>query len=274
LHQLLATWFNGMSPAAIFLSRLPFGPAKKSRAAHDILMDLCEKEIVQKQNNHSYNDGEVCYINTLLQLTENLNVRPLTFAFHFLSLIFAQHVNVPGVLFWTLCHVYNDKDILAKVRGEQEQSPLDATISDSVSKFDYRTSCFWEASRLYSNLLQLRYAEKDISIEGYHICKGSIVCVPNAYIYRKNSVVSDGDKYCPNNMQNNPYLISNLSSFGSGKHPCLGKKIATAFFLEIMTTITKNYEMKILGAFPQPNWVSNLGTPQPKGHVWVNLKPR
>ena len=91
------------------------------------------------------------------------------------------------------------------------------------------------------------------------------------HIY-KDPDVYDPDRFGPGREEDRVGGKFSYTSFGAGKHACLGESYAYLQIKVLWSYLLRNFELKLESPFAEPNWTKLV--PEPKGRVMVSYKKR
>jgi sterol 14-demethylase len=143
--------------------------------------------------------------------------------------------------------------------------------------------CIKEAIRMHSpSTLIIRQAKMNFIVESregykYEIPEGHTVAtsivVGNKlpYIYKRPDVY-DPYRFCPGREEDKVGGKFSYTSFGGGRHACLGEEYAYMQMKVIWSCLLRNFEFKMISPFPEQEF--DKFTPGPRGKVMVSYKRR
>lgn len=153
---------------------------------------------------------------------------------------------------------------------------------DILSEMDGLHRSMKEALRLHPPLIMLlRYTHTPFDIttrEGkqYRIKKGTIVGTSPAFSNRLPYIYSKPDEFDPDRFapgrEEDKALPFSYSSFGGGRHGCMGETFAYMQVKTIWSILLRNFEFELLSPFPETDWDSLVVGP--KGGVRVRYRRR
>jgi sterol 14-demethylase len=201
-----------------------------------------------------------------------------------IGLIFAGKHTSSFTTTWAGACLLSHQKFLDAAIDEQKQimkkhnDKLDYNI---LSEMETLHACIKEAARLHPALPMLvRKARKGITVqtkEGnqYAIPNGdslvSLVVLNNnlSHIY-KDPEVYDPYRFLPGREEDKVGGKFSYATFGGGRHACTGEAYAFMQIKIIWSHLLRNFELKLMSAFPEPDWSKFVL--EPKGKVMVNYK--
>ncbi|TVU38858.1 hypothetical protein EJB05_12253 [Eragrostis curvula] len=201
------------------------------------------------------------------------------------GLLFAgQHTSSVAIT-WTAALLLNHRECLRAAEEEQDQM-----VRKHGSRIDY--DILMEMGVLHRSIketlrlhplapMMLRRVRTGFTLrskEGceYDIPKGHIVASPGGVnnllpsIY-KDPHVFDPDRFSPGREEDRVGGDFAYTSFGAGKHPCLGEGYAYLQMKVILSHLLRNFELELVSPFPKPE---NMMSMAPQGKVLVRYKRR
>jgi sterol 14-demethylase len=167
------------------------------------------------------------------------------------------------------------KEIMMKYKGKIEY--------DALLEMDTLHSCIKEALRMNPPApMLLRKAHKNFTVrtkEGqeYGIPKGHTIAspivqnnnMPNVY---KDPHLYDPDRFGPARQEDVLGGKFSFTSFGGGRHLCVGEAYAYTQIKIIWSHLLNNFDLKLLSPYPKTDW--NKLIPEPQGSMMVSYKRR
>lgn len=176
--------------------------------------------------------------------------------------------NFPTV-YWMLIYIYSHPDVLSECRDEVSKittTTKDANgqpiysldISSVKSSCPLTTSTLQEVLRHTSVGSAVRQVMKDTPIDGYILKKGRTVITAANVLHSDASIWGDDWHQfnhrrflrTPGKKMPNPVAFR---AFGGGSTLCPGRHFATTEVLAIATMFIARFDVKPVGAWPQPN---------------------
>ena len=175
---------------------------------------------------------------------------------------FAILNNTVATVFWMLCHVYSQPDVLAELRREVQKALIPKAGSGDtkellISVADLKTKCpgllsaFHETLRVYSLRPNVRHVIEDTMLDNrYFLEKDSMVQLPTRSIHQDVSLWGTGAK----TLNLKRFLDSpdggNLSkstaafgSFGVAPHICPGRHFAATLIIAFMAQMILRFDI-------------------------------
>ncbi|KAL0267118.1 UNVERIFIED_CONTAM: hypothetical protein PYX00_009473 [Menopon gallinae] len=169
------------------------------------------------------------------------------------TFMFEGHDTTAAAMSWTLFELGHHPEIQERAYLEQceifQGSSRDATSAD-LQNMKYLDRVIKEALRLYPSVPVIaRKLEKDITIRGYTLPKGTNVPAFIYYIHRDPKNFPDPLKFDPDRFltdqiqKRHPYAYI---PFSAGSRNCIGQKFAEMEEKVILSSIIRNFEFKSL----------------------------
>lgn len=201
-----------------------------------------------------------------------------------IGLLMAAKQSCSATVTWTGAYLLNHPRWLAAVIEEQKE-----IVSKQGDYIDYKTlldmenlhRCIKETLRMQPTLpMLLRKVHKDFILqtkEGhvYEIPRGHTIASPVLFnsnlphIY-KDPEVYDPDRFGPTREEDKVGGKFSYLGFSGGRHACLGEAYAYAQIKVIWSHLLRNFELKLVSAFPETDW--SRVVPEPKWKVTVSYK--
>ncbi|KAL9654527.1 hypothetical protein ABK040_006592 [Willaertia magna] len=283
LGQLYHEIDDGISPLSFFYPSIPAPKRDKARSAvGQIFQELLDKRREEhKKNPERLNDESKLDVVDNLLLNTYKDGKELSdedrIGILIAGLFAGQHTS--GITStWTLMGIIFNKDILNKVRQEQQEVYGTDTKLDyeKVMKMDYLECCMKEALRMYPPLIMImRMAKKARQCEEYVIPKGNILVASPSVIGRCADTYSNTDVFDPDRLfvrkEHEKFKYGSLP-FGAGRHKCIGENFALLQVKSIISILLRYYDMELLGPFPDPTYSSLVVGPAPPNLVRYKLR--
>lgn len=204
----------------------------------------------RRQNPDAYDDMISLLITTPVKDGTFLNDEEI--ARLFMGLVFAGHETTAGQAAWVVISLLHHPDYLDNIKTEiREHYDFDEPITGKVLR--NMQHLYWaidEVSRLYPSApLQLRLAEKDIDIEGYHIPKGWLLLVNAANSHHlpelwENPAQFDPYRFSPERGEGKNSFST--IGFGGGIHKCTGMNFAKNEMAIITTLLFQQFHLELI----------------------------
>eukprot|EP00026_Physarum_polycephalum_P005752 Phypoly_transcript_05790.p1 GENE.Phypoly_transcript_05790~~Phypoly_transcript_05790.p1 ORF type:complete len:489 (+),score=48.47 Phypoly_transcript_05790:310-1776(+) len=162
---------------------------------------------------------------------------------------------------WLLLFLCTYPDIQEKCHQEikTKLNGRNVTMEDQ-SNLPYLDNVIKETFRLRpaAPIALPRVAERDCTIGGYHVEKGSIVIknlygIGNLENFYDNPAIFDPDRW-----QRNPEKASNLIHFGIGPTICLGMNVAKQEIFLTAASLLQKYKFSISPTSPVPDFIGEF----------------
>ena len=175
-------------------------------------------------------------------------------------------VNTTPAVFWTLLHIYSDKNLLSDVREEIDAVTKVVTLRNGQSAHcidvsSVRTSCslltsaFQETLRYRSMGTSVRQVMQDTMLDERWLLKGNaMVHMPNYIIHRDEALwgpdadvfnprrfMKGGKSHATSTKRTNPAAFR---AFGGGTTLCPGRHFATNEVLAFATIFLARYDLR------------------------------
>ncbi|KAM0847485.1 hypothetical protein ACQ4PT_054991 [Festuca glaucescens] len=276
---------NGVNLTSVFFPYIPTPANRRRDKAHAKLVELLseivrsrksssrvEEDVLQKLMDSKYKDGHS---------TTETEVAGLI-----IGLIFGGKHTSSHATTWTgaclLSHAKfltsafeEQKEIMMKYKGKIEY--------DALLEMDTLHSCIKEALRMNPPApMLLRKAHKNFTVrtkEGqeYGIPKGHTIASPivqnnNMPDVYKDPHLYDPDRFGPARQEDVLGGKFSFTSFGGGRHLCVGEAYAYTQIKIIWSHLLNNFDLKLLSPYPKTDW--NKLIPEPQGSMIVSYKRR
>lgn len=185
---------------------------------------------------------------------------------------------------WTGACLLSHQSLLAAAIMEQKKIIRkygDVIDYKTLMEMDTLHCCIKEALRMHPPAPALfRKVHKDFIVqtkEGdrYKIPRGHTIISPILFNNNIPSIYKDPGTYDPERFgqareEDKIGGMFSYTSFGGGRHACLGEAYAFMQVKVIWSHLLRNFDLEMVTPFPLTNW-SKL-VPEPKGQVMVNYK--
>lgn len=234
--------------------------------------DNVESDVLQNLIDSKYGDG---------RSTTEAEVIGLV-----ISLLFAGKHTSTITSVWTGAHLLACKRSLTSVLEEQKKIVRkygDDLDYNAFLEMDTLNRCIKETLRIHPPVpMFCRKVHKNFTVQTkdgneYEIHRGHTIVSPALFnsnlphIY-KDPDVYDPDRFGPGREEDRVGGKFSYTSFGAGRHACLGESYAYLQIKVIWSYLLRNFELKLESPFPEPNWTKLV--PGPKGRVMVSYKKR
>lgn len=274
---------NGVNLVSVFFPYIPIPANRRRDRARVKLIELLseivrsrkssgrvEEDALQKLIDSKYKDG---------RSTSETEVTGMI-----IGLIFGGKHTSSHATTWTGACLLSHEKFLAASSEEQKQ-----IMKKYKGRLEYEAllemntlhSCIKEALRMHPpSPMLVRKANKHFTVktrEGqeYDIPKGHTIASPIVqnnimpYIY-KDPHLYDPDRFGPARQEDVAGGKFSYTSFGGGRHVCVGEGYAYMQIKIIWSHLLKNFELELLSPFPNTDW--NKLIPEPQGNMMVSYK--
>eukprot|EP00903_Cladosiphon_okamuranus_P006258 g6141.t1 len=292
LFENVARLFNdlgeGMTALSVFLPYAPI-PAHRRR-------DKARKEMVAlfsdiiKSRRTAKAAGTVTEEKTdMLQVLIDLKYKDGSFttdreiAGMLSALLFGGQHTTAITSTWTALFATRDPNMLARVMEEQQRVLKDPTTPltwENLGEMELLHNIMREALRKNSMVTQLlRVAKKNFTVtsegrsftipEGHYVGTSPYLAMHLPEVF-KNPDEFDPDRYGPERQEHKqPYAYV---GFGAGPHQCMGQQLAYAQVKTIVSVLLREYDIEIVGDFPEPDFEIMVAPPRGKCMVRYTKK--
>ena len=206
------------------------------------------------------------------------------------ALLFAGHHTSATVTTWTAARLLRHAEWLHAATEEQrrllqrnDQNEATAVIDyDVLLRMDVLHRCVKEALRLHPvTPMILRRARRPFTVRAqdgaeYEVPEGRMLASPLVVnnllqgIYREPDVF-DPDRFAAGREEDRVGGDLAYTSFGAGKHACMGEGYAYLQIKVILSHLLRNFELQLVSPFPE---TENMISMRPKGEVMVSYRRR
>lgn len=274
---------SGMDLISVFFPYIPIPANRRRDKARVKLTEIfseivrsrkisnrVEEDVLQSLIDSKYKDGRP---------TAEAEVTGLIIALLFAGKHTSSHTST-----WTGACLLSHAECLTAAIEEQKQiirKHGDRMGYNVLLEMDTLHSCIKEALRMHPpSQMLVRKAHKHFTVrtkEGneYDVPKGRTVASPIAlnhsipYVY-KDPHVYDPDRFGPGRKEDKVGGKFSYTSFGGGRHACIGEAYAYMQIKVIWSYLLRNFELKLMSPFPRTDWSKLVQEPQ--GRVMVSYK--
>ncbi|PUZ55191.1 hypothetical protein GQ55_5G192300 [Panicum hallii var. hallii] len=284
VYMLFRELYNGMHLTSVLF---PYAPSpvnrrrdrartKLSKILIDIVRsrkaasDQVERDVLQNLIDSKYKDG---------RSTTEEEVTGLI-----IMLLFGGNHTSSVTSTWTGAYLLSHESCLTAVVEEQKKiirkygNHIDYNVLQEMNTLH---CCIKETLRMHPvQPINLRKVHKNFTVqtrEGneYEIPRGHTIASPVLYNNSLPHIYKDPDAYDPDRFslgreEDRVGGTFSYTSFGGGRHRCVGEAYAYMQIKVIWSHLLRNFELKLVTPFPKTNW-SKL-VPEPKGKVMVSFK--
>ncbi len=227
--------------------RAILSPVIAERRAHpdaydDFLQDLVTKEAA---------DGTVLEADVITNML--------------IALMFAGHETTAGQAAWTLIHVAQAPELVARLRDEL--AAIDTVDEAALARLPLLENVVREVERMRPSAdMLLREAAAPIEIGELTIPKGWLVLTASGTSHRLPAVFQDPDRFDPDRFdatraEHKQHRFA-LIGFGGGMHRCTGVNFAYNEMMVIAALVFQQLDLEVITADPQVDY--SLGASRPK----------
>lgn len=177
--------------------------------------------------------------------------------FNMREFLFAGTATVADTLDWMILYLCEYPDIQEKCYKEISEKLSGRTpTKEDQAELPYLDCIIKETFRLRPPApILAHFADRDCTIGGYNIQKGSIISGNIYGIGNSEKIFKNHSVFDPERWQRNPELTSNLLHFGSGPTACLGMPIAKQEVFLAAASLIQRYKFKLGPSSPSPEFV-------------------
>ncbi|XP_044969284.1 obtusifoliol 14-alpha demethylase-like [Hordeum vulgare subsp. vulgare] len=203
-----------------------------------------------------------------------------------IGMLFAgQHTSSSASTWTAACLLSHEKFLAAAI---EEQKKIIAQHGDHIDynillEMDTLQCCIKEALRMHSPAtMVIRHAKKSFTVqtregytyeipEGHTLASSTVVGNKLPHIY-KDPHIYDPYRFAPGREEDKVGGKFAYTSFGGGRHACLGEEYAYMQMKVIWSCLLRNFEFKMVSPFPEEEVDKFI--PGPKGKVMVSYRRR
>ncbi|KAI8801901.1 cytochrome P450 [Cladochytrium replicatum] len=249
---------------------LPFLGRDLRNRANKVLVDTTTRQ-AQKHVEKGLRPNE-CSLDFFLQELAPSVDKP---AYHAWHLEMASFVTTANASSWLLIHLADDPSLQRRVREEIESIvPKDADLTiDHLSQMAFMESLAREVIRTHLPTAAARMAVSELEYEGLRIPKGSVVAFPHVSVHYSEDNYEDPfafkpDRFLGGERKDELEISENirnctLLTFGAGRHPCLGMRLAMIELKVLAYEILTQYDLKLSNKVEMPS-LKGVGFEKPK----------
>ncbi|KAI8800110.1 cytochrome P450 [Cladochytrium replicatum] len=189
----------------------------------------------------------------------------------------ASFVTTASAASWLLYHLAEDPKLQQRVRDEMELAVRKGeklSLEMLQSQMPFMDSMCREIVRAHAHGPNARSAMADLKFGEYDIPKGSTVTLLHVTVHCNEENFEDPLKFKPDRFideagqfdASDLVRSSRLVSFGAGRHPCLGMRLAVTELKILAYELVSNYDIKLINKPILPS-VTAMGFEQPKNSV-------
>jgi sterol 14alpha-demethylase len=164
-----------------------------------------------------------------------------------IAVLFGSHHTTGSLMAWTIIHILQHPEVLARVRREVDGPAL---TSARLAELTYLAAAIQESGRLEPPTgIITRVARQELTIAGYRIPRGWLVALCPPVSQRLPEVFRRPDQYDPERFLKGGTLPRHaLIVFGGGAHACIGKPFAQLATRACVATLLRELDLELLGS--------------------------
>lgn len=215
-----------------------------------------------------------------------------------IGVVVAATMNSVEGMFWMLCYLFADRELLEEVRVEidgiakrnKEEICLD--VSQLQKDCPLLVSVWQETLRMANVAVSSRVVVEDVVLnDTYFLKKGSVVQIPARVMHNSSAVwgsdahIFNGKRFLKSNVNNltreeKKLQKQGFTPFGGGVVLCPGRHFATTEILGVAATIAMGFEMRMVdggGVLKVPRARKqgmSVAVKQPESEVEVSMRRR
>lgn len=193
------------------------------------------------------------------------------------TLLLAGHETTARALSWCLYLLSQHAEIAHKAAFEANQALADRTPTfGDIGNLEYTHWVVQEALRLYPSVYAFsRRAERDDTVCGYRVPKGTKILVSPFVLHRLPDIWPNPDEFQPERFspeQSNTRSPHAYIPFGAGPRQCIGRRFAMLEMRLIVPMILQRFQLECTS--PIPVLPAALGTLTPQSPIHFRLTHR
>ena len=268
-----------LNPMMKFARRLPswmssapiVGKYAQFIEANRVVDETIDRLIARRQS--ELKDTPETIIDVLLMARDE-NGQPLSYErvrSEIKMFLFVGHDTSALALGWMTQALATHPDVQDQLRDELANTLPDGGLQYSDVKRETRPfldSTIKEILRLYpSGPVVARITDRDISVSGYQVPKGSTLIISPWVMHRRPDLWADAEKFQPSRFLDEGKSDGPLLSFGDGPRKCIGAFFGTTEIAVVMSTLLRHFRVESVKA-SKPVGVMTLQPKNPiKGHL-------
>jgi cytochrome P450 len=184
----------------------------------------------------------------------------------------------PSALTW-VCYILTQyPEVQAKAQDEVDRV-LEGRFPEfeELQKLEYLTQVIKETMRVYTPVSStMRLAHTELEIGGYHIPKGTSICIPICVIHKDEKFWQEPEKFIPERFESEASKHRHRYAylpFGFGPRGCIGARYSIVEMQWVMSMILQRFSLSLSPGqqiFPE---MRNLAL-QPKSGLKLLVQPR
>eukprot|EP00850_Spirogloea_muscicola_P020340 SM000213S06805 [mRNA] locus=s213:36513:40075:+ [translate_table: standard] len=286
----------GMIPISVIAPYLPIPAHNRRDRARKELAAIFETIIkTRKASGRSEQDMLQTFIDSRYKADGRPTTEGEVVGLLIAALFAGQHTSSLTAT-WTGAYLMSYKDKFTPAVIEEQRKVMarhrDELNYDVLNEMDELHRFIKEALRLHPPLIMLlRYCQAPFSVttrdgKEYDVKKGTIVATSPAFSNRHaclsclgmlphvftNPESFDPLRFAPGREEDKKAGAFAYTSFGGGRHGCMGETFAYMQIKAIWSVLLRNFDFELLSPFPEIDWESLVVGP--KGKVMVRYKRR
>lgn len=258
--ELYQTLERGVAPLAYFFPNAPIPSFLKRNRARERMKQLLSGIIAERRR---ANVTQEDFLQTLMEARYKdgraLSDDEITGLL--LAIVFAGHHTSAVLAAWTGIGLLQHPQYLPDVLAERARvhSDSESITVESLKNLPYLERAMLEAERMHPPLvILLRKATQDFEYGKYVVPSGDLVIVSPAVSNRSEEIFSNPHVYQPERFEpgreeHRKHAYS-MTSFGGGKHICLGLNFAHMQIKALWSVLLSRYEFELSSPSYEPSF--------------------
>jgi sterol 14-demethylase len=251
---------GGLTPLAYFFPNLPVPKFKKRDKARLRLQSLLGGVISERRKREFRGDD---FLQTLMEASYK-DGRPLTeneITGLLLTIVFAGHHTSGTLAAWTAINLLQHPQYLSGVLSELDRvyGKNPKVTVESLKELDALERAIMEAERMYPPIvMMMRKVISEFKFGKYVFPKGTFIMVSPQVSQRLRRVFKDPNRYDPERFapprsehKQHPFT---MTSFGGGKHKCIGFQFAYMQIKTAWSIILRKFELELASHIYTPSY--------------------
>jgi len=265
----------GMQPISVIFPYLPIAAHRQRDKSRAELAKIFAKIIQERRKNGSQ---EPDVLQTFIDARYK-DGRPMTddeITGMLIAVLFAGQHTSSITSTWTGLYMIDNPEVGLKPAIEEQKQIIKEYGADlemeTLNKMDVLHRNMTEALRLQPPLVMLlRKSHKSFNVtttagRTVQIPKGHVLAVCPTFQHTLDTLFKDASKYDPDRFgpgREEDKKSFNFIGFGGGRHGCMGSNFAYLQIKTIWSVLLRNFELKLLDPFPEPDFESMVVGPKP-----------
>jgi len=251
---------------------------KAYKAAYDRVENMFTEAL--KRDFHKSPEAGRGMVGRLKPIPDDVDIRKK--ASFLCSIFWAPQANTLPMTYWTLAHILDNPQWVARVRAEADQAKLGVNGRYEVDPVDdaclpFTRACMNETLRIYIANMTLRKVEKDFQITGtdgktYTIPKGDSFMLASYISHYDEKTFPDPFKYDPERWLTKDGAFNERSvpdecylPFGKGRYSCSGRHLLQLELPTLVALFIREFDAQLIDPVPEPDWSYVVASVRPKG---------